>query len=111
MSNKTFLLLEVVENTIEKMTTYSSFEDILNDALAYADQYVEEQYSEGEIDKWNDEMSSFRNSRPDIPYEYQNNSGELGFSYDPADNEFNFWSREKDVVDIYIKNIKNIKVK
>ena len=111
MSNKTFLLLEVVENTIEKMTTYSSFEDILNDALAYADQYVEEQYSEGEIDKWNDEMSSFRNSRPDIPYEYQNNSGELGFSYVPADNEFNFWSREKDVVDIYIKNIKNIKVK
>lgn len=84
MSNKTFLLLEVVENTIETMTTSSSFEDILNDALAYADQHVEAQYSEGEIDNWNDEMSSFRNSRPEIPYEYQNNSGELGFSYDPA---------------------------
>ena len=106
MSNKqTFILLEVVENTIETMTTSSSFEDILNDALAYADQYVEAQYSEGEIDNWNDEMSSFRNSRLKIPYEYQNNSGELGFSYDPADNEFNFWSRKKDVVDIYIKNI------
>lgn len=105
MSNKTFLLLEVVENTIETMTTSSSFEDILNDALAYAYQYVEAQYSESEIDNWNDEMSSFRNSRPKIPYEYQNNSGELGFSYDPADNDFNFWSRKKDVVDIYIKNI------
>ena len=106
MSNKqTFLLLEIVENTIETMTTSSSFEDILNDALVYADQYVEAKYSEGEIDNWKDEMSSFRNSRPEIPYEYQNNSGELGFSYDPADNEFNFWSRKKDVVDIYIKNI------
>lgn len=105
MSNKTFLLLEVVENAIETMTTSSSFEDILNDALAYADQYVEAKYSEGEIDNWKDEMSSFRNSRPKIPYEYQNNSGELGFSYDPADNDFNFWSRKKDVVDIYIKNI------
>ena len=62
-------------------------------------------YSESEIDNWNDEMSSFRNSRPKIPYEYQNNSGELGFSYNPAYNEFNFWSRKKDVVDIYIKNI------
>ena len=105
MSNKTFLLLEVVENTIETMTTSSSFEDILNDALVYADQYVEAKYSEGEIDNWKDEMSSFRNSRTEIPYEYQNNSGELGFSYDPADNDFNFWSRKKDVVDIYIKNI------
>lgn len=106
MSNKqTFLLIEVVENTIETMTTSSSFEDILNDALAYAYQYVEAQYSESEIDNWNDETSSFRNSRPKIPYEYQNNSGELGFSYDPADNEFNFWSRKKDVIDIYIKNI------
>ena len=105
MSNKTFLLLEVVENTIETMTTSSSFEDIFNDALVYADQYVEAKYSEGEIDNWKDEMSSFRNSRPEIPYEYQNNSGELGFSYDPADNDFNFWSRKKDVVDIYIKNI------
>ena len=105
MSNKTFLLLEVVENTIETMTTSSSFEDILNDALVYADQYVEAKYSEGEIDNWKDEMSSFRNSRPEIPYEYQNNSGELGFSYNPADNDFNFWSRKKDVVDIYIKNI------
>ena len=105
MSNKTFLLLEVVENTIETMTTSPSFEDILNDALIYADQYVEAQYSESEIDNWKDEMSSFRNSRPEIPYEYQNNSGELGFSYNPAYNEFNFWSRKKDVVDIYIKNI------
>ena len=52
MSNKTFLLLEVVENTIETMTTSSSFEDILNDALVYADQYVEAKYSEGEIDNW-----------------------------------------------------------
>lgn len=43
MSNKTFLLLEVVENTIETMTTSSSFEDILNDPLVYADQYVEAQ--------------------------------------------------------------------
>ena len=67
MSNKTFLLLEVVENTIETMITSSSFEDILNDALAYAYQYVEAQYSESEIDNWNDEMSSFRNSRPKIP--------------------------------------------
>ena len=67
MSNKTFLLLEVVENTIETMTTSSSFEDILNDALVYADQYVEAKYSEGEIDNWKDEMSSFRNSRPEIP--------------------------------------------
>ena len=105
MSNKTFLLLEVVENTIETMTTSSSFEDILNNALAYAYQYVEAQYSESEIDNWNDEMSSFRNSRPEIPYEYQNNSGELGFSYNPTNNDFNFWSRKKDVVDIYIKNI------
>ena len=105
MSNKTFLLLEVVENTIETMTTSSSFEDILNDALVYADQYVEAKYSEGEIDNWKDEMSSFRNSRPEIPYEYQNNSGELGFSYNPTNNDFNFWSRKKDVVDIYIKNI------
>ena len=109
MSNKqTYVLLEVVENTIETMTTSSSFEDILNDALAYADQYVEDQYSEDEIDNWNDEKSSFRNSRPKIPYEYQTDSGELGFTYDPADNDFNFWSRKKDVVDIYIKSI-NVK--
>ena len=104
-NNQTFLLLEVVENTIETMTTSSSFEDILKDALSYADQYVEAEYSESEINNWNDEMNSFRNSRPKILYEYQSNSGELGFSYEPADNDFNFWSRKKDVVDIYIKNI------
>ena len=56
-NNQTSLLLEVVENTIETMITSSSFEDILKDALAYADQYVEAQYSEGEIDNWNDEIS------------------------------------------------------
>ena len=104
-NNQTFLLLEVVENTIETMATSSSFEDILKDALSYADQYVEAEYSESEINNWNDEMNSFRNSRPKILYEYQSNSGELGFSYEPADNDFNFWSRKKDVVDIYIKNI------
>lgn len=106
MSNKqTYILLEVVENTIETITTSSSFEDILIDAWNYADEYVEDQYSEGDIDNWTKAMSSFRSSRPRIPYEYQNASGELGFSYDPADNEFNFWSRKKDVVDIYIKSI------
>ena len=104
-NNQTFILLEVVENTIETMTTSSSFEDILKDALAYADQYVEAQYSDAEINDWNDEINSFKTSHPKIPYEYQNNSGELGFSYEPADNDFNFWSRKKDVVDIYIKNI------
>ena len=104
-NNQTFILLEVVENTIETMTTSSSFEDILKDALAYADQYVETQSSEGEINDWNDEINSFKTSRPKIPYEYQNNSKELGFAYDPADNDFNFWSRKKDVVDIYIKKI------
>lgn len=68
MSNKkSFLLPEAVENTIETMTTSSSFEDILNDALVYADQYVEAKYSEGEIDNWKDEMSSFRNSLPKNP--------------------------------------------
>ena len=100
MSNKPFIYIEIVENELIEAHSHTTFEEALQFAVNSIADYTNTNL-QSKLDDFNKNLDTIPSTQKHLTY--TNSDFDIGFQYDFKQHHFNFWSRQKDNVDIYIR--------